>query len=217
MSTRLSPSTPLPHQDGRTWLSPHSCDLTLLVTRKSKPFSLSYTCSQKEKEGRRTFFLLWLQNRALKPSPPLRESAALRGTLTPACIVINVIPPPINGKSTCFTPWGRNNPHLVSPTSAGAAEGLNPPDSLPPRFPWGLLTRCSAACHRDTETPLASEGGGMGASVAKWVGLMGCQAPELSTNSTLRLSSPQNSAMRWEFLSPSNQRGHCSLEKCRDC
>ena len=81
---------------------------------------------------------MWVQNRVLMPSPPPRESTALRGTLTPACILISIIPPSINSKSTCFTPGEKNNPRLVSPASPGAAEGLNPPDSLPLPFPWAM-------------------------------------------------------------------------------
>lgn len=110
--------------------------------------------------------MLWLENRAPVPSPPPRETAALRGALTPACILINIIPPSINSKSTCFTLGEKNNPHLVSHTSPGAAEGLNPPDSLPPLFAWGLLTGCSAACHRDGFGIRRWQHG----NVAEWVG-----------------------------------------------
>lgn len=83
------------------------------------------------------------------PSPPHWERAALRGALTPACILINIILPSISSKSTCFTPGARNNPRLVSPTFPGAAEVSTPPDSLPPLFPWEPLTGCSAVCHGD--------------------------------------------------------------------
>lgn len=80
--------------------------------------------------------------------PPVPENAVLRGALTPACILINIIPPSINSKSTYFTPGEKNNPRLVSPASPGAAEGLNPPhhySPLPPCLPWGVLTGRGAA------------------------------------------------------------------------
>lgn len=70
----------------------------------------------------------------------------------PACILINIIiPPSISSKSTCFTPGEKNNPRLVSPTSSGAAKGLNPstphPNSLPP-FSLGAVDRVQCSLLR---------------------------------------------------------------------
>lgn len=103
--------------------------LSLPVTGKSRPFSLCHICSRREKEGARgcAFPIMETKQRPMPPLPPAPESAALRGALTPACILINIILPSINSKSTYFTPGEKNNPRLVSPASPGAAEGLNPP------------------------------------------------------------------------------------------
>lgn len=98
----------------------------------------------------------------MPPLPPAPESAALRGALTPACILINIILPSINSKSTYFTPGEKNNPRLVSPASPGAAEGLNPPHPtlcylLFPGGCWQGEVQQGAL-----EVALASEGGSMG-------------------------------------------------------
>lgn len=111
------------------------------------PF-VSHLLSEGERKGKRMCFSHYGYKTETHASPPpAPESAALRGALTPACILINIIPPSINSKSTYFTPGEKNNPRLVSPASPGAAEGLNPPHPcfLLPPSPWGLLTGGGAA------------------------------------------------------------------------
>lgn len=134
------------HQDGRTrlcfYLEPSS-PVTCLIQWQGNPdlSSKLYLLSEGEGEGKRTLWLLWVQNRALMPSPPPRESTTLRGALTPPCILINIIPPSINSKSACFTPGEKNNPRLVSPASPGAAEGLNTPWLSATSFSLGAVDR----------------------------------------------------------------------------
>lgn len=104
---------------------------------------VSHLLSEGERRGKRMCFSHYgYKTEAHASPPPAPENAVLRGALTPACILINIIPPSINSKSTYFTPGEKNNPRLVSPASPGAAEGLNPPHpySPLPRFPWGVLT-----------------------------------------------------------------------------
>lgn len=106
-------------------------------------FSVPHLLSEGERRGKRMCLSHYgYKTEAHASPPPAPESAALRGALTPACILINIILPSINSKSTYFTPGEKNNPRLVSPASPGAAEGLNPPHpySLLPPFLWGLLT-----------------------------------------------------------------------------
>lgn len=96
-------------------------------------------------------------NRVLMPSPPGRLQLQ-EATSHSACILISIIPPFINSKSTCFAP-GENNPRLVSPASPGAVEGLNPPDSAT-SFSLGAVD--SEAVQLAMEKALASEGGSRG-------------------------------------------------------
>lgn len=58
-----------------------------------------------------------------------------------------------------------------------------PPDSLPPLFPWGLLTGCGAACHGDGFGIRRWQQG----NVAEWVGPASGQAQTFSTNPVLRV------------------------------
>lgn len=110
-----------------TW-SPAFLGSIFAPTGKSRAFPRCHTQRDGERRGKRMCFSRYGYKReACASPPPAPESAALRGALTPACILINIIPPSINSKSTYFTPGEKNNPRLVSPASPGAAEGLNPP------------------------------------------------------------------------------------------
>lgn len=141
-----------PHQNGRAWvcfyLEPSSPGISLPLTGESGVFSLCLTCSQREKEGARgcAFPIMATKQEAHASPPPAPENAVLRGALTPACILINIIPPSINSKSTYFTPGEKNNPRLVSPASPGAAEGLNPPHPYSPLPPFSLGSADRARC-----------------------------------------------------------------------
>lgn len=110
--------------------------------RETQTFPPSCTCSQKGKERVRghSGCCGYRTEPWCLPLPP-RESTTLRGALTPACILINIIPPSINSKSACFTPGEKNNPRLVSPASPGAAEGLNTPWLSATSFSLGAVDR----------------------------------------------------------------------------
>lgn len=140
---------------------------------------------------------------AFPPTP--KESAALRGALTPACILINIIPPSINSKSTCFTPGEKNNPRLVSPASPGAAEGLNSPPRLSTTFfSLGAAVRVQCSLPQRWLWHQKVAAWGRGRSGRSWLLVRhGHLVPALCSG----LSDHWSSGMRRAFLASSSQCG----------